>query len=344
MAVEEEERRINPWDGGAYTLEELRKVLKRADFTEQETLDHWHNQCRPLAMQSDGAAAVAEEAPQVKAWRQMWTFGSLSAVWTSADMGHIHAVTGAAYMLLGAIVLADFAMHDMAVLGGEQGVSLMPQELAYLALFLGVANALSGLQPRLLNPAGGVAEGLGLGSKTSSTRSGGFANCSAFFLVLAYQCVRALPSFPDALTILDPVVALTSVLTMLHTAFILDSWIKKGSIHRIDALLLPNILNLPVAWQLLTSGGVFVEKIAAAHPGWPEFFFSANFTLAWALSAVTFVLSLAERKVLSREVKGLLMLCLPFATVAAVLPLRTMVLIPEWMQTDMFGMLLLNVH
>ncbi|CAE8587578.1 unnamed protein product, partial [Polarella glacialis] len=54
-------------------------------------------------------------------------------------------------------------------------------------------------------------------------------------------------------------------------------------------------------------------------------FFTANFALAWSLSMVTFALSLYERRVISIEVRGMLMLGLPML-VFAVIPLHGAVL------------------
>jgi len=278
------------------------------------------------------------EAPQVKAWKDFWTFGSLRSMWSAADTWHVHGLSGAAYLVLGAVFILDVWVGDMLTQGGGEWV---PQELALFALALGVLNALSGLQPRLLlGSPGDLARSLGFGPD-GCAKSGGFVNASVFFMVLAYQSVRALPGFPSGLALLDPVVGLVSVLSIAHTAFIFDSWVRSGAIHRVDALVLPNLLNLPVAWQLLTSGGTFVEQLSAQHPGWPELFFFANFVLAWALSAVTFILSLHERRVVSQGLRGALMLVLPLLACAAIPP-RAATLVPEWLQSDTIGLLLLH--
>mmetsp|Transcript_83728 Transcript_83728/g.194767 ORF Transcript_83728/g.194767 Transcript_83728/m.194767 type:complete len:422 (+) Transcript_83728:35-1300(+) len=332
---EEEERRLNTWDGRIYTLKELRSWASRVNWSEEELLEHWDGRCQKLhtvAAIAKGrgrdAAEARPEQPQVEAWRRMWTVGSMRPMWSAADAWHVHGLSGGGYLLLGAMCIVDRA----------SSAEMLPHWLPLLCVWLGVVNAASGLQPRLLASTGGLVQALGL-DPHASPKSGGFVNASAFFLVLSYQGLRVLPGFPMAM--LDPVVGLASVVLMFHTAIILNAWVTRGSMHRVDALLVPNILNLPVAWQLLTSGGTFIEQMSSKHPGWPELFFFANFTVAWALSAVTFILSLHERKVLSQELRNLLMVGLPLVAFVAV-PLRAWVLVPEMVQSDLMGLVLLN--
>ena len=64
----------------------------------------------------------------MEAWQKVWSLGPWRRMWTSADQAHVHAVTGAVYMLLGAMVLADVAAVDLAKLNGGEALQVMPSE------------------------------------------------------------------------------------------------------------------------------------------------------------------------------------------------------------------------
>eukprot|EP00931_Biecheleriopsis_adriatica_P062617 TRINITY_DN37780_c0_g1_i1.p1 TRINITY_DN37780_c0_g1~~TRINITY_DN37780_c0_g1_i1.p1 ORF type:complete len:593 (+),score=99.41 TRINITY_DN37780_c0_g1_i1:65-1843(+) len=331
------ERRFNPWDGKVYTLAQLEKALRI--YSRAEIHQHWKERCRPVAS-SSGVEGVtgAEESPQVVAWRKVWKVKSLERMWTSADIGHLHAISGALYAFAGATFLLDIAVYDLAILNGHTWSRLLPLEVGLGCLALGAINAVSGLQPRLLSrtPAD-LMRSLGV-SQDGDLKSGGFVNASGFYLVLAYQCLRGVA--PD-LAPLDGAVGLVTVLLILHQAFILNAWVGTGKLHRVDALLVPGVFNLPMTLHLLTGGQAWMEQLSARYPAWPELCFSGNFALAWSCAMVTFILSLYERRVISLEMRGLLMMLLPVVVFATVL-MQTAVLVPEWLGSDFMVMLSLS--
>jgi hypothetical protein len=276
---------------------------------------------------------VPAVAPQVEAWRRTWAVGSLQPLFTSADFVHIHAASGAAYMLLGALWLLDVVVYDLAVLNAVHWERLLPTELSLLCMLLGALNAASGLQPSLLGRPRGLLEAFGLGEK-GNPRTGGFVNASLFYFVFLDQGARVLPAFPEFLAPLDALVGLASLALIAHTAFILNGWVAKKQIHRVDAIVIPSAMNLPVSLHLLLHGQPWVDELSAAYPGWPDLFFTANFVLAWAACAVTFVLSLYERRVISWELRGILMVAVPLAAFPAI-PLHAAALAPEWLQSGL---------
>ncbi|CAE7477224.1 unnamed protein product [Symbiodinium natans] len=258
----EEGRRFNPWDGKLYTFKELEKCLSTADLTLAEIQEHWAHRCRPVA-QKEGAAIGGPEVPvasepQVEAWQQMWRIQSINRMWTSADLAHVHAISGAAYLALGAFVLLYTSMTDLMALNGswvqasEFTAPVLPMEVKLVALWTGVLNALSGLQPSLLGPRRDVLKLLGFGS-TGDVKTGGFLNAAAFYMVLAYQAARAV--WPE-LSILDPIVGGLTLLLVAHQAFILNCWVQSGQMHRVDSFLVPGMFNLPVSLHLLAGSQV----------------------------------------------------------------------------------------
>ncbi|CAK9073320.1 Uncharacterized protein SCF082_LOCUS35921 [Durusdinium trenchii] len=116
----------------------------------------------------------------------------------------------------------------------------------YLALFFGVLNALSGLQPSLLGPRRELSKLLGFG-RQGDVKSGGFLNAAGFYLVLAYQTLRAV--MPE-LALFDPIVGFITMTLVCHQAYILNRWVASGQMHRVDAFLVPGIFNLPVSLHL----------------------------------------------------------------------------------------------
>jgi len=323
-----EERRYNLQDGKIYTFKEFERWAGRVSLTSEEIEDYWRG-FRPV--DSTGQPLAVPVAPQVEAWRQTWHIGSLERIWTRADFAHVHAVTGAGYALLGALVLLDMTMHDAAALNGGDPAQL-PHWVAFVALFLGCCNASSGLQPSLLGQRNSLLKTLGLGTD-ADLKSGGFVNASIFYLVLCYQALRALPGVvPQALTApLDVVVGLTAVLAVVHQAIILRGWVSNGSLNGIDAFIVPGVFNLPVAYHLLTEGQAWLTQLELRYPGFPEFFFSANFAIAWSCGMVTFFLSLYDRRVISLALRNLLMLLFPVLVFGAVVPSRAMLMVPELM-------------
>jgi len=334
------ECRIHAFDGKVYSLRQLRIWCRGRQLTEEEVLDHWEKYCVPIKAQAEAAVAESAQHPQVEAWRRMWAVDDWQRLWTSKDAGHVHAISGACFALLGAMYLLDVMAHDIALASGFHWPRFMSTEAACAVLALGALNAGSGLQPALLSQPKDLMRTLGLGPK-GNPRTGGFINASLFYFFFLYQGLRALPSFPAALTLLDPVVGLMTLISVVHTGVILNAWVGKGSIHRVDALLVPSMLNLPVSLHLLFQGSAWVEQLSDAYPGWPEAFFTANFALAWAASMVTFILSMYERRVISLELRGMFMLAFP-VLVFAVIPLHTAQLIPEWFQSAWPTMLTLS--
>jgi len=332
----EEERRFNPWDGRMYSLRELRSLGKHVSWSEAELLQHWDNVCKPVAL---GEAPPVP--PQVEWWRGVTASRSLKHMWSAADAGHIHAISGIAYTVIGAIYLLDVFGHDVAALAGEPAEMHFSRELAVGSLALGAFNAASGMQPALLaRSVQDLPQILGLGPN-GNLKSGGFVNTCVFFFILAYQSLRVLPSFPAVLAPMDHLVGLVTLAAIWHTMQILDGWVRKDTMHRVDSLLVPSYLNLPVALHLLLQGPSWLEQLTAAYPGFPEVFFTANYALAWSLSMVTFLVSLKERKVISEEIRNFLMLSFP-ALVFIVIPVRVALLVPEWFQDDIWNMLTLN--
>ncbi|CAE7869186.1 unnamed protein product [Symbiodinium microadriaticum] len=335
------ERRFNPWDGKVYTFKELEKCLERADLTLAEIQEHWSHRCRPIA-KKEGAAIGGPEVPvasepQVEAWQQMWKIQSMNRMWTSADVAHVHAISGAIYFVLGAGVLLYTCASDIMTLNGNSWAPTLPMEVKLLALFAGVLNALSGLQPSLLGSRSDVLKVLGFGSR-GDVKTGGFLNAAAFYLVLAYQTARAV--WPE-LAIADPLVGGLTLLLVAHQAFILNSWVQSGHLHRVDAFLVPGIFDLPVSLHLLAGSQAWWEELCNRFDAWPEFFFSGNFAVAWACAMVTLVLSLYERRVISLELRGLLMLAFP-AVVFLTVFLRALALLPQGLDENLWLLLTLN--
>lgn len=335
------ERRFNPWDGKLYTFEELEKCLKKADLTLAEIQEHWAHRCRPLA-QKEGAAIGGPEVPvasepQVEAWQKIWKIQSVNRMWTSADLAHVHAISGAVYLALGAAVLLDTSMADLMNLNGISWAPALPLEMKFLALAAGVLNAISGLQPSLLGSRSDVLKLLGFGNK-GDVKTGGFLNAAVFYMVLAYQAARAV--WPE-LAILDPIVGGVTLLLVAHQAFILNCWVQSGQMHRVDAFLVPGIFNLPVSLHLLVGSQAWWQELCSRYDAWPEFFFSGNFAVAWACAMVTLVLSLYERRVISLELRSLLMLTFP-AVVFLTVFLRASVLLPHALDENLWLLLTLN--
>ncbi|CAJ1437438.1 unnamed protein product [Effrenium voratum] len=329
------ERRFNPWDGKVYTFQELERCLARADLTTGEIQEHWAHRCRPVAKKAtQGTAEVPVTEPQVEAWQKIWRIQSLNRMWTAADTAHVHAVSGGIYMFLGAAFLLDTAVHDAMALNGSAWERVLPSEVGLLALMAGVANALSGLQPSLMKRFD--LQMLGLGPQ-GDIKSGGFLNAAAFYLVLAFQSARGLA--PE-LGFLDVPVGLVTLLLVAHQAFILNSWVSSGKMHRVDAFLVPGIFNLPVALHFLSGSQAWWQEMTAHFSAWPEFFFAGNFAIAWACSMVTLVLSMYERRVISLELRSLLMLTFPAIVFLTVL-LRAEVLLPN-AESSLWLLLTLN--
>lgn len=340
-AANPNERRFNPWDGKIYTFEELEKCLNRADLTLAEIQEHWAHRCRPIA-QKEGAAIGGPEIPvasepQVEAWQKMWKVQSVHRMWTSSDVAHVHALSGAVYLALGAAVLLDTSMSDIMNLNGHSWAPLLPVEVKFAALLAGILNALSGLQPSLLGSRSDVLKLLGFGDK-GDVKTGGFLNAAAFYLVLAYQTARAV--LPE-LAILDPVMGGLSLLLVAHQAFILNCWVQSGQMHRVDAFLVPGIFNLPVSLHLLVGSQAWWQELCNRYDAWPEFFFSGNFAVAWACAMVTLVLSLYERRVISLELRSLVMLTFP-ALVFTTVFLRASVLLPHALDENLWLLLTLS--
>lgn len=334
------ERRFNPWDGKVYTYQELEKCLERADLTTAEIQEHWAHRCRPVAEQAEGAAIGGPEItePQVEAWQKVWKLQSLQRMWTPADLAHVHAISGGAYMALGGAALLDTAVSDVMTLNGSSWAPSLPLEVHYLALFFGVLNALSGLQPSLLGPRRELSKLLGFG-RQGDVKSGGFLNAAGFYLVLAYQTLRAV--MPE-LALFDPIVGFITMTLVCHQAYILNRWVASGQMHRVDAFLVPGIFNLPVSLHLAGgSSQVWWENLCSQYAAWPEFFFSGNFAIAWACAMVTLVLSLGERRVISLELRSMLMLALP-ALVFSTVFLRASVLLPHALDENLWLLLTLN--
>lgn len=275
--------------------------------------------------------------PQVEAWQQMWKIQSMNRMWTSADVAHVHAISGAIYFVLGAGVLLYTCASDIMTLNGNSWAPTLPMEVKLLALFAGVLNALSGLQPSLLGSRSDVLKVLGFGSR-GDVKTGGFLNAAAFYLVLAYQTARAV--WPE-LAIADPLVGGLTLLLVAHQAFILNSWVQSGHLHRVDAFLVPGIFDLPVSLHLLAGSQAWWEELCNRFDAWPEFFFSGNFAVAWACAMVTLVLSLYERRVISLELRGLLMLAFP-AVVFLTVFLRALALLPQGLDENLWLLLTLN--
>lgn len=280
--------------------------------------------------------------PQVKAWRAFWKFGSLDQLWTAADIAHIHAFTGGAYLIGGFTFLMDTMMHDIAIHYEGRWSTVLSTDFALVCLALGTANALSGLQPRLLSGRpGGLLKALGLG-EDGDLKSGGFVNTALFYLVMVYQSVRVLPSFPQALGAMDCGVGLLALLLIMHQAWIIFGFVRKGAMESTDAMFLPGMFNLPVALHLFLHGQEWVSQMSETYVGFPEFFFFANFAIAWCCSAVTFLLSIHERRVISQGLRNSLMVFLPLVTVFATVPPRAWLLMPQWFDGELAVMFTLS--
>jgi len=348
------ERRINPFDGSLCTYEELEMWAERVDLTPTEVQEYWRTKCIPMRGTAaaddsvvDASPAEAKDAAAMARedgfWQRVFTTRSLRGMWTAADAGHIHATSGIAYMVFGAFFLVSMVAHDLSGAGGSSWAPYMPTEMVVGSMALGLINAASGLQPTLLAPTlKDLWVVLGLGPD-GNLKSGGFVNASLFYCILIFQSLRVLPSFGAVLAPLDPAVGLAGVLGLLHARLILNAWADRGQLSRFaaDPLFAPSLLNLPVSFHLLTEGQVWVEQLAARHPGWSQFFFASNYALAWALSAVTLVLSLYERRVISPEMRWLLVLGVPVLVFAAIV-LHATVLMPEWFHGQWAEMLTLT--
>lgn len=288
-------------------------------FMRGQTLQKfWTSYCKPIAIAADGSVHItAGTVP-------------LTRLWTSADAGHIHALSGAVYMLMGLAYMCDLVASDLAVLRGAVGVHSLPVEWAFLSLACGAVNALSGMQPALLSRSlGDFLQAMGFGQH-GSLKSGGFVNGCLFWILLAYQSLRPLPCFPAGFQLLDPVVAVMTILTTLHSKFILDGFVDANKLHSTDVskLFVPGILNWPVSLHLFFEGQKWVDLLSQHCASWPEVFFTSNYALAWASSAVMFSLSLFERGVITKQMQLSLIVCIPLAAVVVIL-LQVAVLAPE---------------
>merc|ERR1712025_1331024 len=76
-------------------------------------------------------------------------------MWTKADREHIHAISGAVYLLAGFLFLLAVAVDDIAKLGlhniSAGGAQPPLISFALLSLLFGALNAGSGLQPALVS-------------------------------------------------------------------------------------------------------------------------------------------------------------------------------------------------
>eukprot|EP00929_Paragymnodinium_shiwhaense_P024231 TRINITY_DN14977_c0_g1_i15.p1 TRINITY_DN14977_c0_g1~~TRINITY_DN14977_c0_g1_i15.p1 ORF type:complete len:478 (-),score=94.22 TRINITY_DN14977_c0_g1_i15:731-2164(-) len=337
----EEERRYNPWDGKRYTFQELcKETVRTGIWTEADVLEHWNSVCLPLeAVQVKPTGEVA--LPQHQDSERMWTFKTLEVMWTKKDFGHLHAISGVLYCLFGAIYLLDIALHDIATLSGVEGSLHVSNQAALLAMLVGSLNALSGLQPALLGSWNDLPKLLGFG-KNGNLKAAGFLDASVFFFILSYQGLRVLPE-SAGIALLDPVVGLVGILTIVHSRFVLNGWAERGALERlslagVDPVFAPALLNLPVSLHLLLQGQPWMDQMTLHYPGWPQLFWCANFALGWAVSIVLLVLSLYERRVISLELRQLLVVGIPFSAFLVII-LRAAVMVPSWLGEDL-GVLL----
>ncbi|CAE8650825.1 unnamed protein product, partial [Polarella glacialis] len=82
-----EERRYNTWDGESYTFQELRRWGDRVNWSEAELEEHWRLRCTALVFPDGDAGSTA---PQVEAWRKVWTFRSMTHMLTEKDAARVH--------------------------------------------------------------------------------------------------------------------------------------------------------------------------------------------------------------------------------------------------------------
>lgn len=268
---------------------------------------------------------------------------SFRRMWTAADFWHIHAVSGAAHTLIGLAFLLDVVAGDVAHLSGVEWTAHVPFDIVLASMFFGALNAVSGLQPALLpRPFDDLLQLLGIGEE-GNLKSAGFINTAVFYFILTYQSARVLPAYPTWLEPFDPAFAALTFLSIWHAIFIINSWVGRGKLSQGFALGMsaPLLLNVPVSYHLFLEGQSWVEQLTAAYAGWPEVFFSSNYALAWAGSMVTLVLSLYERKVISISDRLIITVVIGAITFS-VIPLRALVLVPQWFQGDWMVMLTLS--
>ncbi|CAE7226235.1 RPL23A [Symbiodinium sp. CCMP2592] len=127
----------------------------------------------------------------------------------------------------------------------------------------------------------------------------------------------------------------TAFVSIFHAIFLINSWVSRGKMSQALAIGIsaPLLLNVPVSLHLTLQGQWWVQELSKAYPGWPEVFFSSNYALAWAGSMVTLVLSLYERKVCDLNQRALMTVFLGVICFT-VIPLRAMLLVPQWFGDD----------
>lgn len=287
---------------------------------------YWRTYCLPLEVTKDGSICIASRRT------------SLKRMWTRADVAHVHAISGAVYMLMGLIYLLAAVGADLSISRGSVDSQRLPTEVAVVSLGIGAVNAVSGMQPALLSHSlADFKRAMGLG-RGGNLRSGGFINTCLFWCILAYQSIRVLPWFPTALQALDPLVGVASILAMAHSRLILDGFVQEKKLHQSDVseIWVPGLLNFPVTLHLIFHGQAWIEQLSSRCPHWPDAFFTSNYALAWSSSAVTFVLSLFERGVVSRDQQRLLIVCVPLAALVVIL-LEVSILEPSEQRAMMTG-------
>jgi len=229
----------------------------------------------------DADASRRAMAPS-RAWRRMWT---------KADAWHAHAISGAAYTALGAGLMVEWAVEDVAALASGGGTPPpLDATLVAIALALATTCALTGVP---------------LSKKRGWRKTELSARSIAFQLVLTWECAR----FGG---VVDPALNHVPILDAFALAFVPFAWQTITSTY--IALATDDDKRAAFAVWLGTLGfgaQIFpaqrvldvasVAALEAARPGLPVIWAHGSFGLIWLLQWSTFGASLRARDVVSRD-------------------------------------------
>lgn len=230
--------------------------------------------------------------PSTSAPNKMTLERALKRMWTRADRGHVHGISGGAYTALGAVVMGGWFRDDVdAVLtSGAQLADGADVATTTMALILATTCAVSGVP---------LSKSRGWRKTELSLRS------IAFQLVLTWEALR----FGG---VVDPAAPRTPILDSMALAYAPFLWQTITSAYVIlatkddkRAALAVWLGTLGFAAQILPAQRVLsqsgVSLLDAARPGLSTVWAHSTFGLVWLLNWSTFGASLRARDVTDDE-------------------------------------------